>query len=254
VRKLNLAIFVTKVDAMRNVILHYHLFKNAGTSIDAILKDNFPNQWLTTEFVGIYNHLQVGKWISSNPGFCAFSSHSAQFPLPQLENTKIFPIVFLRHPLDRIYSSYVFGKKQSAAVYHAQLAKKVSFAEYVRILLDDPRRRVCRNMQTAHFARLIPEEADSELDRALEAVKRLQFVGVVEKFDVSVAKMATLLRLEFPNFRASLVKANVSTDPDTPLQQKLDRLRDVIGNELYGELLAANSNDIHLHRAAQVNL
>jgi hypothetical protein len=34
----------------RNVILHFHLFKNAGTSLDALLKENFPTQWLTKEF------------------------------------------------------------------------------------------------------------------------------------------------------------------------------------------------------------
>ena len=34
----------------RTIILHYHLFKNAGTSIDAILKDNFDEKWVTREF------------------------------------------------------------------------------------------------------------------------------------------------------------------------------------------------------------
>ena len=34
----------------RTIILHYHLFKNAGTSIDSILKDGFPGLQIMTQF------------------------------------------------------------------------------------------------------------------------------------------------------------------------------------------------------------
>ena len=38
---------------MKTVILHYHLFKNAGTSLDAAFKENFSEEsgeWVTKEF------------------------------------------------------------------------------------------------------------------------------------------------------------------------------------------------------------
>jgi hypothetical protein len=38
---------------MKTVFLHYHLFKNAGASLDAALKENFSdadNEWVTKEF------------------------------------------------------------------------------------------------------------------------------------------------------------------------------------------------------------
>ena len=49
---------------MRTVILHYHLFKNAGTSVDRLLQRNFPDAWATREFSGRNNTAQVIEWIS----------------------------------------------------------------------------------------------------------------------------------------------------------------------------------------------
>jgi len=34
----------------RTILIHYHLFKNAGTSLDAVLKENFGDKWITREF------------------------------------------------------------------------------------------------------------------------------------------------------------------------------------------------------------
>ena len=87
---------------MRTVILHYHYFKNAGTSVDDILARNFPGAWMTGEFDGMNNHEAVARWIAANPQASAFSSHTAQFPLPAIEGVMVLPVVFLRHPLDRI--------------------------------------------------------------------------------------------------------------------------------------------------------
>ena len=46
-KNLNMAI-----TAPRRIILHYHFFKNAGTSIDKILKSNFGNAWREKEGSG----------------------------------------------------------------------------------------------------------------------------------------------------------------------------------------------------------
>ena len=34
---------------MRNVVIHYHIFKNAGSSIDKILIDNYGSAWAPLE-------------------------------------------------------------------------------------------------------------------------------------------------------------------------------------------------------------
>ncbi len=59
----------------RTIILHYHLFKNAGTSVDAILQRNFPGRWVTREFpiAGENNTALVEDWIRETPDAIAYS-------------------------------------------------------------------------------------------------------------------------------------------------------------------------------------
>jgi hypothetical protein len=33
--------------AQRKVVIHYHLFKNAGTSVDRMLKEIYGERWVT---------------------------------------------------------------------------------------------------------------------------------------------------------------------------------------------------------------
>ena len=55
----------------RTVILHYHFFKNAGSSLDKILKKNFNSKFLTKEFPNAKNindkTEEVCNWIEENP-------------------------------------------------------------------------------------------------------------------------------------------------------------------------------------------
>jgi len=97
----------------RNVILHYHLFKNAGTSVDKILQRNFPDQWTTREFPGQGgdNSAAVTDWIREDIGSIAFSSHTATGPLPAIPDTRAISPLFLRNPLDRIRSVYQVDRK-----------------------------------------------------------------------------------------------------------------------------------------------
>jgi hypothetical protein len=75
---------------MSTVILHYHLFKNAGTSLDVAFKDNFSEEqgeWVTREFPAQLNENRekVKQWIIDNPQARCFSSHTAILPPPSRE-------------------------------------------------------------------------------------------------------------------------------------------------------------------------
>ncbi|WOD06199.1 hypothetical protein [Marinomonas sp. GJ51-6] len=102
---------------MKTVILHYHLFKNAGTSLDAAFKENFSveqGEWVTREFSAqpAKNREELKQWIIDNPQAKCFSSHTAIFPVPHIDGINIIPVIFYRHPIDRIASAYSFEKKQ----------------------------------------------------------------------------------------------------------------------------------------------
>ena len=85
----------------RTVILHYHFFKNAGSSLDKILQKNFNSKFLTKEFPNTKNindiTEEVCNWIKENPDNIVFSTHSS-FPLPVTDNVNIISICFLRDP------------------------------------------------------------------------------------------------------------------------------------------------------------
>ena len=237
---------------MRPVILHYHYFKNAGTSVDAMLSRNFPGGWLSAEFQGHTNHHEVGRWIAANPQACAFSSHTAELPLPVVDGVEILPVVFLRHPLDRVFSAYSFERHQQSDSLGAKLAKETDFAGYVRARLNMPHDRQTRNFQTFRLSRGGGDRALSEIDRALHTLDRLPFVGLVEDFRRSTMRMNGWLRESFPEFQAFEVRKNVTRPQELTLEERLDHIRREIGDELYAVLLEANQNDIRLHEAAKL--
>jgi hypothetical protein len=239
---------------MRSIVLHYHLFKNAGSSVNAILKKNFRRRWLNGEFGRPPNFAAVAEWIVGHPHIKAFSSHTAQLPMPVLEDIEIIPILFVRHPIDRIRSAYHFNRKLPPKETRGQLAKVTGLADYVRIRLANKRDRQCRNMQTARLGRVVLNDKNCELDTAIGQLERLPFVGVVERFDESVQVLEHILRPRFPEFRAYSARANTSAAVDVPLNEKLEKIREEIGADLYGELLQANMKDICLHAAANVRL
>jgi len=98
---------------VRSVIIHYHLFKNAGTSIDHILKTHFAKRWTELEQEDEQPRpVEVLTYLRQQSQIQAISSHTAQLPVPIHPDIAFFPIVFVRHPLDRIASAYSFERKQ----------------------------------------------------------------------------------------------------------------------------------------------
>src|SRR6185437_1347384 len=143
------------------LVFHYHLFKNAGTSVDEMLKINFGDKWEQGEFrhpAGKHSDTdEVAAFLRLRPHLRAFSSHTALLPLPEIGRL-VFPIFFIRHPIDRINSAYSFERRQIADTHGARLAKEQDFPGYVRRLLESPGNGQARNFQTSRLARNEPPE------------------------------------------------------------------------------------------------
>lgn len=224
----------------RSIILHYHLFKNAGTSLDALLKQNFGTRWVTAEFPMEHgpNTVLVEAWIRQTPEARAYSSHTALGPLPEIEAIEIIPVILLRDPIARIRSAYSFERQQAAATWGAHLARTQDFAGYVRTRLARAGDRQCRNFQTHRLASLIPGAAP-ELDRAQQALALVQARGIlgrVEAFDAAMTRLSDRIRPHHPAFTWHSLRANAGRNaahapiPDT----------------LLADLRAANADDLAL--------
>lgn len=222
----------------RTVILHYHLFKNAGTSVDQALAENFHEKWLTKEFPvnGDSNAPLVAEWIAQSNAV-AYSSHTAMGPLIQLPQVRVLPLLFLRDPIERIKSAYRFERSQKADTYGAILAKELDFEGYVRARLGKAGDRQCADFQTHRLATLVAAPGSSELERAKLALRRLFFVGRVEDFDASMSKLMRKLKTFYPEFTYRPVHKNSSTKSDS-----------LCSGDFLEFLLGRNQKDIELLR------
>lgn len=237
---------------MRKLIFHYHLFKNAGTSVDAILQANFPNGWATKEFDPDYatNQQQVLEWCQQRQKVRAFSSHTALLPPPHLPDTQVFPILFIRHPIDRIASAYHFERNQEGDNFSIQMARQHSLAGYIDAHLAHDGIGQCRNLQSHRLAQWFHGTNGDLTELALKALENLPFVGLVEAFDQSAQRMATWLTPHFPKFKPVQAVKNVSRTL-ADIEQKLSEIRTEIGDERYGRLLEANAADMAVYEAVK---
>jgi len=235
--------------ADRMLVLHYHLFKNAGTSIDEMLKHNFGELWGEHEFdtpPHESNAAEVAAYLREHPQLCAFSSHTATLPTPQVDGLRIFPIIFLRHPIDRLKSAYLFERMQEADTFGALLAKATDFAGYVRELIDHPGNRAGRNFQAFRLALNESPETGSEYERSLRALDSLPFVGLVEAYEPSVERLQLALKPFYPDFTPVIVQTNATRSATYLLEERLAEIEEELGPDLFEMVCDANADDIRL--------
>jgi len=233
----------------RGVIIHYHLFKNAGTSVDAILRRNFGEGWASREYPPRSDGEAAREFLVSNPHIAALSSHTLLLPPPEIPEAEIIPVMFIRHPLDRMKSAYLFEREQRADTVGVRLAREHDFAGYLRARMAIPGDLSCRNFQTHRLAMAEAANGDTELARALRAFDRLPFIGSVEAFDSSLAELERLVKPWFPEFRIFQARENVSRPP-RPIEERVAALKAELGDELYEAVSAANADDLKLYERA----
>jgi hypothetical protein len=231
----------------RLLIFHFHFFKNAGTSFDAILKANFDSAWTEREFTaGPGNRAEAAAFLSARPELAAFSSHTARLPPPELEGRAVLPVLFVRHPIDRLRSAYEFERKQKAETFGAKLAKVTDFRGYVQALLDSPQRQA-KNFHASRLSAMLPAKLGDERARAFEGLRALPFVGLVESFDASMERLAEIVRLWVPAFRVVKAHKNVTASRANNLEARVRGIRLELGEELYVRLQAENEVDFEIH-------
>ena len=92
--------------------------------------------------------------------------------------------------------------------------------------------------------------AFTDLRAAVDVLRKMAVVGLVDMFDESLVAAEYFLRPAFPRLHFEYVKQNVapslsSNDGDTNVQPE-EQLREAIGDVLYGRLQQLNELDYHL--------
>lgn len=245
--------FVGRND-VRPVVLHCHIFKNAGSSVDVLLKKNFCQRWATKEFTtrgGASNADLTNSYIRATETFDALSTHTGDWWFGHNgKGIDVLPIIFLRHPLLRIRSAYSFERKQDADTMGARLAKEHDFEGYVRARLDRPNDLAFRNFQTRRLAAFESRHFADLRSNALQALDKVPFLGIVEDFEASAHRLASYLAPHFPGFKAHQARANITDTSDRSADEKVDLFRTEIGEQLFNDIMEANSIDFEIYSEA----
>lgn len=237
----------------RSVMLHYHFFKNAGTTIESILQDNFGDRFAHFD-AGDHNSVipndDLIRFLDSHPVITAVSSHHLRPPKPANDRYSFYDILFLRHPIARLWSTYEFylrmdeGKDPLSAA-----AKRSSAADFFRLLMEEYPQHAT-NAQVGLIAsagRSIPLQSD--LASAVEVVLKATVLGTAEHFDESAVAAEHLLASVLRWIDFSYVPQNVSSGLNS-LETQVQRMVQKCGKEILDALVEKNQLDVALHEKA----
>jgi hypothetical protein len=248
----------------RPLCLHYHIFKNAGTTFDWILERNFGSDalqfddianidtWLSVEqlleFVANHNHAE------------SISSHQLNvFPVIEHPEIQFLSIVFIRHPIDRALSICRYMKRDIRGDYRILKAKSSTLKQYILFNLElEGKISPMRNFQVRFLCRPdVPVYSGlyiHDLQRAYDHLNLFTVFGIVERMNESLVLAEEILRNYFPQMDLSYIKQNVSSDANDTLNERLEKTRLEIGSGLMDQLIESNNLDFQLYDYASKKL
>ncbi|MDY6803999.1 MAG: sulfotransferase family 2 domain-containing protein [Cyanobacteriota bacterium] len=238
----------------KTILVHHHIFKNAGTSFNYALQSYFGDRFIEFDLPNsqVVSASDLEKLILKRPEALAISSHHACMPTPQGENYRTISSVLLRKPLSRIKSIYKFETQQDAATEGAIKAKKLDFKEYVIWRLEQTPVMFC-NYQTHYCSRQsdrhnLPTEKDLQV--AIINIKKCLILGTVERYQDSLKIATNELRNFYPDIDLEYQRLNITSHQQPKEEVKLELIEE-LGEKIVKKLEAMNQLDEKLYQVAE---
>ena len=233
----------------RAVLLHAHIFKNAGSTFDWSLQRCFGDDFVDHRDDNAMREgaTYLGPYILDRPRLRALSSHWITFPLPQIDVIDIRLAMFFRHPLERIRSVYTFERQQQGVNNPGtEHARKLGFVDYVRWRLQPDVGPVIRNFHTRYCSdRYAAKDIDEMYDSAIATIESTPLLGLVHRYDESVVLFEYHLQDVFPDIDLSWKLQNSSGGDQVSSAEKL-RTAECDLEPVMDQVVAANSYDLRL--------
>ena len=243
-------------DINRSVIVHYHLFKNAGTSVERMLQQSLGSAWASwdkPQSGAKISGSELQHWLEQNMHIRAVSSHQLVPPVPD-GSFHVTPIVFLREPLSRVRSAWLFEWQKQLRLEEP----KGSLADYIEEKLKQKNSSVIANFQVSRLSNQQYNDVKQRLHRyneellpaACRFLDSLPFIGIVENFSDSLMLLRAVTRKRFPELLIKEHKENVTDPGSSTVGQKIEAIRREIGDDLFDKLCMRNRLDLQLYSYA----
>ena len=235
------------------IILHAHLFKNAGTTLDWALARSFGAAFLDHRDDDAMrgNPAYLAALIDEWCALSALSSHWLPLPVVSTARRAVYPIVLLRDPVLRMASVYAFERRQAVEHPGTQRARTATFRDYVAWRLSPQTGPVLRNYQLRMLSGTYPGTDDqTQAEAARSTLAALPVIGLVERFDETMVLLEHWLGELFPTLDLAYVAQNVTgAGPRQDAEARAEV--EVQLGELREQALAANRGDDALYREAR---
>jgi len=247
--------FIVPAAPNRWVIAHYHIFKNAGSTLEYVLRRAFGERFATVHGPASDSFLRQADlvaFLAAHPDIVAVSSHHLNYPKPDVPGLIFFDLCFLRDPIQRLWSVYNYLCRVESFDEMSAAAKSMPPRQFFEMMIEDHPEAV-NDVQVSVIANggaYTRPPAFTDLRAAVDVLRKMAVVGLVDMFDESLVAAEYFLRPAFPRLHFEYVKQNVapslsSNDGDTNVQPE-EQLREAIGDVLYGRLQQLNELDYHL--------
>jgi len=234
----------------RAILLHAHMFKNAGSTFDWSLQRCFGTAFVDHRDDEAMRRgaAYLGPYLQQRPRLRALSSHWLTFPLPQLDDVDLHLAMFFRHPLERVRSVYLFERQQEGvSAPGTQRARELGFLDYVRWRLEPGVGPVIRNFHTRYCSgHYLAKDIEQQYEQALATIESTPLVGLVHRYDESVVLFEYHLETVFPDLDLSWKWQNRSVAGTMSGAEK-QRAAESELEPVMTELVAANRHDLKLY-------
>lgn len=252
------------MNSKRSVIVHYHTFKNSGTSFDELLTANYKEDHLC--FDGpfpytMFNQQELLKVIRRNPAKIAFSSHSIRLPVPTDLDVNAVAALFIRHPILRIRSVYGFEMRSEGIKAKLQTAVKSKLFMKKTIVQEDTT-KTDKQPTFDEWVTYLRGHTASNLNAGLLSNSQTHMfcgvygsVGIAKTFFAGGPKAVRLSDLDQAKRNLLAVPLLARTETFDQDVQRFPKILARYGIEFkYQDLPAANVSNPKAHRSVQDRL
>ena len=243
---------------VRNVLVHYCLFRTGGHVLDAVLEKNFCDALAILSAScagGTLSNSELVEFVQCHPEISAVSSYHLRPPKPELDWLVVFDIFLLRDPLERLCSIFKYHSKTGGAGPLDRLARECDLGKFLEHLISSHPHLV-NDTQVCYLAaggRFYRPPSNSDLEKAVAVLEQSAVPATTSQLDVALVSAEYYLGPAFPNLDLSYVAPPQSSEAQAEVSAH-ELLKDRCSASTYAYILELTQLDSQLVHRVEVEI